>query len=110
MPRPKGSKNKATLEKLRSVDAEIAELNYQKKKLENAQEKLIAKRAEISTAIKENKKELTVVNRKLGKLEEKKAEADATIADNLAREEIQKRISALIADGKSAEDILSMMQ
>ena len=110
MARPKGSKNRATLEKLRAVDEEIADLNAQKKKLEAAQAKLIARQAEISAAIKENRKELTVVNRRLGKLEEKKAEADAVAADVLAREEVQKRITALLADGKTIDEILGMIQ
>lgn len=108
MPRPKGSKNKKSLAAV-GVESQISELNAQKLELETAQEAIIASLAEINAKLKENKKEIRSIEKKILKLEEKKAAADAAAAAELVQEEVQKRVAALVAEGKSLDDILSKL-
>ena len=50
------------------------------------------------------------IERKILKLEAKKTEADAAAAAALMQEEVQKRVAALVAEGKSMDDILSKLK
>ena len=108
MPRPKGSKNKKIA--AAGVDEQISELNAQKLDLETAQAAIIASIAESNAQLKSNKKDLKTIEKKIRKLEAKKAEADAAAAVALAQEEIQKRIAALVAEGTSLDDILDKLK
>ena len=110
MSRPKGSKNKATLAKLSSVGPELDALNKQKAKLEADRDKLGAEIEEKKTAYKALIKDIKDIEKKIAKLEAKKSEADAAAAAEYAKEEVQKRVAALFAEGKSLDDILGMMQ
>ena len=110
MSRPKGSKNKSTLARMQSVEAEIAALTRQKEALEAAQADIVASINEANAALKANKKDIRNIDKRLLKLESAKAEADAAAAAEQARSEIQNRVTELFAQGKSLDDILGMMQ
>ena len=109
MPRPKGSKNKKTVAAL-GVDQQITELNAQKLELETAQAAVIALIAENNAKLKANKKDIKTIEKKIMKLEAKKAQADAAAAAKLMQEEVQKRVAELAAEGKSLEDILEKLK
>ena len=109
MARPKGSKNKKTLSVV-GVDAQIAEFAAQKKELETAQAAILETLAETNAKLKENRRNIKAIDRKILKLEAKKTEADAAAAAALMQEEVQKRVAALVAEGKSMDDILSKLK
>ena len=109
MPRPKGSKNKKTITAA-GVDEQISELSAKKLDLETAQAAIIALIAESNAQLKANKKEIRSVEKKIVKLEAKKAEADAAAAASLMQEEIQKRVVELVAEGKTLADILEKLK
>ena len=109
MARPKGSKTKKA-GAATGIDAQIAELGAQKLDLETAQAAIIASIAESNSLLKENKKEIKAVEKKILKLEAKKAEAETAAKVAEMEGEIQKRINALVADGSSLEDILEKLK
>ena len=108
MPRPKGSKNKKKVAV--GFEAELAALNAEKLDLETAQAAIIASIAEEHEKLKANKKDIKTIDKKILKLEAQKAEADAAAAASLMQEEVQKRVVALVSEGKSLEDILEKLK
>ena len=110
MSRPTGSKNKKTLAAMSGVDQQITELNAQKLDLETAQAAIIASIAENNEKLKANKKDIKTIEKKILKLEAKKAEADAAAAAALMQEKVQKRVEELVAEGKSLDDILKKLK
>lgn len=98
MPRPKGSKNKKKRETALSVEEVIAQRTEAKAALE-------AQRDEIIAEIAEKKAELKAVRAEIKKIDTALAKA-ATEAAHVA---VEDKINALLAEGKSMEDILSLL-
>lgn len=109
MGRPKGSKNKnprkpaseavseidKSKAKIAALEGELAEINAS---IEEKKQLAIAKKKEI-------RKETTLLKR----LEAKKEKADAKAATAAAKVEIEEKIAQLMSSGKSAEDILALL-
>lgn len=110
MPRPKGSKNRKAASKNIGFEAQIAEKTEAKAALEAEQDGLVAVITENNAKLKEVKKQIKALDRQILALEAKKAEADAAAAAELMQEEVQKRVAALVAEGKSLNDILDKLK
>ena len=89
MPRPKGSKNKSTLEIIENAEEKIAQLEAEIEKLTSD---LKAKKDELKAIVKA------------------KAEADKAAAAKKAEEDKQKLLAAFEKSGKSIEEILEMLK
>ena len=106
MARPKGSKNKAKV--LDGVDyaAQIAEKNTAAESL--AQE--IAAIGDNIGALNAQRKakhvELNKLNKEITKLEKKKADADAKVAEAAKKAEAEDVLKKLLAEGMSTDEIL----
>ena len=110
MARPKGSKNKAKV--LDGVDyaAQIAEKN-------TAAESLAQEIAAIGDNIgalnaqgKAKHVELNKLNKEIAKLEKKKADADAKVAEAAKKAEAEDVLKKLLAEGMSTDEILEKLK
>ena len=110
MPRPKGSKNKKSKKAVVDFTAQIEERKAAKADLENEQATILSVNKSNQERMKDVKRDIRSVEKEIAKLEAKKAEADAAAAAALMQEEIQKRIAALVAEGKTREEILEMLK
>lgn len=110
MPRPKGSKNRKAASKNTGFEAQISEKTEAKAVLEAEQDGLVAVITENNAKLKEVKKQIKALDRQILALEAKKAEADAAAAAELMQEEVQKRVAALVAEGKTLDDILDKLK
>ena len=110
MPRPKGSKNKKTIQTVAQVEAQIAEKQDAKKVLEAEQAEIVAEIEKQKQLLKAKKKVLRSVEKDLLALEEKKVEAAAVETAAAQRVEIEKVVSKLVSSGKSADEILEMLK
>lgn len=110
MARPKGSKNKAKV--LDGVDyaAQIAEKNTAAESL--AQE--IAAIGDNIGALNAKRKakhvELNKLNKEITKLEKKKADADAKVAEAAKKAEAEDVLKKLLAEGMSTDEILEKLK
>ena len=110
MPRPKGSKNKKSIQTVAQVNEQISAQQQIKSGLEARQAKILAAIDEQKNLLKELKRDLRTVEKALLSLEEKKAEA-MLIEDAAAKkEEIEKAVTKLVSSGKSADEILNMLK
>jgi len=110
MARPKGSKNKVKV--LDGVDyaAQIAEKNTAAESL--AQE--IAAIGDNIGALNAQRKakhvELNKLNKEITKLEKKKADADAKVAEAAKKAEAEDVLKKLLAEGMSTDEILEKLK
>ena len=110
MARPKGSKNKAKV--LDGVDhaAQITEKNTAAESL--AQE--IAAIGDNIGALNAQRKakhvELNKLNKEITKLEKKKADADAKVAEAAKKAEAEDVLKKLLAEGTSTDEILEKLK
>ena len=110
MPRPKGSTNKKSKKAAVDFTAQIAERKAAKADLENEQATILSVIKSNQERLKDVKRDIRSVEKEIAKLEAKKAEADAAAAAALMQEEVQKRVAALVAEGKTREEILEMLK
>lgn len=110
MPRPKGSKNKKSIQTVAQVEAQIAAKKETKAALEADQAGLTAELEKQKQLLKAKKKELRAVEKELLALEEKKAQAEAIEAAAAQKVEIEKVVSKLVSSGRSADEILEMLK
>lgn len=110
MSRPKGSKNK----KSRLSEAQIAEKISQqqtlRKNLEDEQLSILNTMADLKGQLKQNKKAIRTVEKTIAGLEEKKEQAQAIAAAAAQKKEIDRVVSSLVSSGKTAEEILELLQ
>lgn len=113
MPRPKGSKNKASrkivvanndfktliVEKSSTKEALVADISAVEENLTALKADLKAKRAELKTVEKE-----------LGKLEEQKEAFDTAQAEEAKKTELESVLHKLMADGMSVGEILEKLK
>lgn len=110
MPRPKGSKNKKSIQTVSQVEEKIAAQLEAKKALETEQAEILAAIEGQKQLLKANKKAIRAADKALVELEAKKAEA-AAIADAAAQKvEIEKVVTKLVSSGRSADEILEMLK
>ena len=110
MPRPKGSKNKKTPAKSTDLEKQIAQKAEAKAALEEEQKGLAAVIADSNAKLKAVKKNIKTLDKQILALQTKKAEIEAAAEVAAKQEEIQARITALTAKGKSLDDILDMLK
>lgn len=109
MARPKGSKNKKNIMTASQIDTQITRQQELKAKLE---EEITAIQAELDKQkqlMKDKKKEIKAAEKQIASLETAKAEAEAIEAAVAQKAEIEKVVTALISNGKSADEILSLL-
>ena len=110
MARPKGSKNKVKV--LDGIDyaAQIAEKNTAAKSI--AQE-IATSGDDIATLNAQRKakeEELKKLNKEITKLEKKKADADAKVAEALNRKKAEDIVANALANGMTAEEIAELLK
>ncbi len=110
MPRPKGSKNKKSIQTVDQVESQIAAKKETKAALEADQAGIAAEIEKQKKLLSAKKKELRAVEKELLILEEKKAQAETIAAAAAQKVEIEKVVSKLVSSGKSADEILEMLQ
>ena len=110
MPRPKGSKNKKTIQSVDKVEAKLAAQLEAKKALEAEQAQILAEIEKQKQLLKAKKKDLRAAEKAIAALEAKKAEAAAIEAAAAQKVEIEKVVSKLVSSGKSADEILEMLK
>ena len=110
MPRPKGSKNKKSTKAAIDFTAQIEDRKAARADLENEQATILSVIKSNQERMKDVKRDLRAIDKEIAKLEAKKAEADAAAAAALMQEEVQKRVAALVAEGKTKEEILEMLK
>lgn len=109
MSRPKGSKNKKTLLSEAHLDEKIAAQRTACKKLEDEEAKLLASMEDLKNQLKAKKKEIKSADRALNALLEKKNQAELAAAAAAKKQEIEDVVSSLVSSGKSADEILDML-
>ena len=110
MPRPKGSKNRKTLVKNGSIEEQIAQKTAERAALEAEQTGVQAILAENTAKLKAVRKSIKALDRQIAALHAKKSEIEAAAAVSARQQEIQDAIQALVAEGKSLDDILDMLR
>ncbi len=110
MPRPKGSKNKKTVQTVAQVEAKIAAQQEVKSSLEAEQTAILASIEESKKQLKAKKKELRAAEKALAALEEKKAQAQLVEAAAAKKDEIEQVVTKLVSSGKSADEILELLK
>ena len=110
MPRPKGSKNKKTVQSAGKIDEKIAAQAALKQALEAEQANILAEIEKQKQLLKAKKKELRAADKALAALEAKKLEAQAIETAAAQKVEIEKVVSKLVRSGKSADEILEMLK
>lgn len=109
MPRPKGSKNKKTLEAEARLGERIAEQRTTMAQLEKEQKKLLKEIAARKDRLKTVQKELRRTGKSVEKLTAKKTEVDAEYAEAAKTQEMRQLVSALMDSGLSSQEILSRL-
>jgi len=110
MPRPKGSKNKKTLEAEARLGEDISEQKKIKRRLENERDVLVNEIEERENRLKSVKKDLRVVTKNIEYLIEKQKAANARVVEAANEQELVCVVTALIKGGLSSEDILDKLQ
>lgn len=109
MPRPKGSKNKKTLEAEAHLGERIAEELQAKKQLEKEMNKLCREIDDRNERLKQVKKQLRRSARTIEELTAKKADVDAQNASTLRQEEMRQLVNTLLESGLSTDEILKKL-
>ena len=109
MPRPKGSKNKKKIQPAAQIAAQIAVQQEAKQALEADVDAVLAEIEDKKAILKGKKKEIRKVEKDILALEAKRAEAEAIETAVAQKEEIQSVVSKLISSGKSADEILDLL-
>ncbi len=109
MPRPKGSKNKKTLEAEAHLGDRIAEELQKKKQLEKEMNKLCREIDDRNERLKQVKKQLRRSARTIEDLTAKKADVDAANASALRQEEMRQLVNTLLDSGLSTDEILKKL-
>lgn len=110
MSRPKGSKNKKSRLSEAQIVEKISQQQTLRKKLEDEQLSILNTMADLKGQLKQNKKAIRTVEKAIADLEEKKAQAQAIAAAAAQKKEIDRVVSRLVSSGKSAEEILELLQ
>ena len=110
MARKKGSKNRPKLNDLDSINAQIVEKLNQKSALEEETEALTAGVAEARARLREIKRTQKKLEKNIAALESMREELGAAKQMEQALTELQPKINALLASGKSIEEIMDMLE
>ncbi len=110
MPRPKGSKNKKSIQTVAQVEAKIAAQAEAKAALEKEQADILAAIEQQKQLLKAKKKAIRAADKALAELEARKAEAAAIETAAAKKVEIEQVVTKLVSSGKSAEEILDLLK
>ncbi len=114
MPRPKGSKNKATIKKAaaanKDFEAMIAEKVSAKESLAEEIASIEENIAALKADLKEKKAGLKAIDKEIVKLEAQKAAFDIKQAEEAKQAELDELLKKLMSDGMSAGDILEKLK
>lgn len=111
MPRPKGSKNKRgpKVNNLDALNAQIVEKLNKKSALEQEISSLNATIADSKARLKEAQKELKKVVKNIDALEAMRNEIGTAQQMEKVMSELQPKITALLASGKTMDEIIEML-
>lgn len=110
MPRPKGSKNKKTLEFEANIGDYIAEKLLEQKRVERQMEVIQKEIDERNVILNKERAKLRRVNRELEALVTRRDELDSAQAEIAKIQEVEARVAHLIGNGMSADDLLNLLQ
>lgn len=113
MPRPKGSKNKASLKKgamtVTDIDAALVKERESLAELEEQKSKALAEIEEKKATLKDVKKLISAKEKAIAKLSEQRDQAAAIEKAKEQKAEIEAVVTKLVSSGKSAEDIMAAL-
>ena len=109
MSRPKGSKNRKTLQDEALIESHIEQQRELLSTLREEEAALQAALAEDNRRMKDKRREIRTAARTLEKLTQRKSELEAEVLENARRAEIEKVVISLMNSGKGAQEILSMV-
>lgn len=110
MPRPKGSKNKSTVDTVIDYAAQIAEKNAAAESVANEIKELGDKIGELNAERRAKHAELRKLDKEIAKLTEKKAAADQKAAEEAAEKEAITLVKEALASGTTAKDIIELLK
>lgn len=110
MPRPKGSKNKSTVDTDIDYAAQIAEKNAAAESVANEIKELGDKIGELNAERRAKHAELRKLDKEIAKLTEKKAAADQKAAEEAAEKEAITLVKEALASGTTAKDIIELLK
>ena len=109
MSRPKGSKNKKTILSEAQLGNKIAAEEVTLAKLKDDEAKLNATITELKEQLKMKRKQLRTSERTLAVLRQKQEQADADAVARVQQMEVEKVLNTLVRKGKSADEILELL-
>lgn len=109
MARPKGSKNKPKTNDLDGLNAQIVEKLNEKSALEQEVKTLTETIIDSKARLKEVKASLKKVEKNIAALESMREELGTAKKMEMAMQELQPKINALLASGKSVDEIAEML-
>lgn len=109
MPRPKGSKNKKTLEAEARLGERIAEQRAAMAQLEKEQRKLLKEIDTRKERLRAVQRELNRGKKNLEKLTAKKTEVDAEANRAAKQQEVTRLVATLMDNGMTTQEILSRL-
>lgn len=110
MSRPKGSKNKKSRLSEAQIAEKIARQQAARKNLEDEQLSILKTMADVKEQLKQNKKAIRAVDKTIAGLEAKREQAQAIADAAKQKKEIDRVVSNLVSSGKTAEEILALLQ
>lgn len=109
MPRPKGSKNKKTLEFEANIGDYIAVKLLEQKRLERQMEAIQREIDERSDMLSKERAKFRRVSRELDALVAKRDELDSARIEIAKIQEVEARVAHLIGKGVSADELLNLL-
>lgn len=110
MPRPKGSKNKKTLEFEARIGDYIADKMLVQKRLEREMESVQNEINERNSVLNKLRAQHRRVTREMEALVAKRDELDSAASEMAKIQEVEARVAHLIGSGVSADALLNMLQ
>lgn len=110
MPRPKGSKNKKTLEFEARIGDFIAEKLLEQKRLERQMEGVQQEIKERSTALNKLRTQHRRVTREMEELVSRRDALDSAASEMAKFQEVEARVADLIGKGVSADQLLELLK
>ena len=111
MPRPKGSKNKpkGVGNDLDVLNAQIIEKLNEKSALEQEEKALVETIAESKVRLRKVKMSLKKLDKNIAALESMREEMGKAKEREVAMQELQPKVDALLASGKTIDEIVDML-
>ena len=110
MSRPKGSKNKKTLQEEAMLGSRIEEQKTLLARLQKEEAQLQSVLSDYEAKMKVKRKEVRTVSRLLVKLTKRKQELDSADVERAQKAEIEKVVTTLMGSGTRPDEIIELLK